>query len=106
MLPSFRGSVCSGMDYLLFKQQGGQHVSDYPINEVLSIKSLVESNIENNKTILKQLEKSLLLMEFNQEYMKKFLNDGTFTKKDLLDFYTGEDVKDRYRLIEKQINEI
>lgn len=76
------------------------------INEVLSIKSLVESNIENNKTILKQLEKSLLLMEFNQEYMKKFLNDGTLTKKDLLDFYTGEDVKDRYRLIEKQINEI
>jgi hypothetical protein len=38
--------------------------------------------------------------------MKKFLNDGTFTEKDLLDFYTGEDVKDRYRLIEKQINEI
>lgn len=76
------------------------------INEVLSIKSLVESNIENNKAILKQLEKSLLLMEFNQEYMKKFLNDGTLTKKDLLDYYTGEDVKDRYRLIEKQINEI
>jgi hypothetical protein len=76
------------------------------INEVLSIKSLVESNIENNKTILKQLEKSMLLMEFNQEYMRKFLKDGTLTKKDLLDFYTGEDVKDKYRLIEKQINEI
>lgn len=76
------------------------------INEVLSIKSLVESNIENNKTILKQLEKSMLLMEFNQEYMKKFLKDGTLTKKDLLDYYSGEDVKDKYRLIEKQINGI
>lgn len=76
------------------------------INEVLCIKSLVENNIENNKSILKQLEKSILLMEFNQEYLKKFLSDGTLTKKDLLDFYTGEDIKDKYRLIEKDINEI
>jgi hypothetical protein len=76
------------------------------INETLSIKSIVESNIENNRTILKQLEKSILLMEFNQAYLKKFLSDGTLTKKDLLDFYTGEDIKDKFRLIEKEINEI
>jgi len=76
------------------------------INEILSIKSLVLSNIENNKAILKQLEKSMLLMEFNQEYMKKFLKKGTLTKKDLLDFYMGEDVKDKYKGIEKEINEI
>ena len=75
------------------------------INEVLSIKSLVYNNIENNKAILKQLEKSILLMEFNQEYMKKFLKDGTLTKKDLLDFYSGEDIKDKYRIIEKDIEE-
>ncbi|OJX90798.1 MAG: hypothetical protein BGP01_05390 [Paludibacter sp. 47-17] len=73
------------------------------INEVLSIKSLVHSNIENNKAILKQLEKSILLMEFNQEYMKKFLIEGTLTKKDLLDFYSGEDIRDKYRIIEKEI---
>jgi hypothetical protein len=76
------------------------------INEIMTIKSLVENNIENNKSILKQLEKSILLMEFNQEYLKKFLSDGTLTKKDLLDFYTGEDIKDKFRLIEKDINEI
>lgn len=76
------------------------------INEIMSIKSLVESNINNNRAILKQLEKSLLLMEFNQEYLKKFLKDGTLTKKDLLEFYMGEDVKDRFKLIEKQIDEI
>ena len=76
------------------------------INEVLVVKSLVQQNIENNKTILKQLEKSILLMEFNQEYLKRFLNNGTLTKKDLLDFYTGEDIKDKYRLIEKEINEL
>lgn len=76
------------------------------INEVLSIKSLVLNNIDNNKAILKQLEKSMLLMEFNQEYLKRFLNQGTLTKKDLLDFYTGEDIKDKYRLIEKDIESI
>lgn len=76
------------------------------INEVLSIKSLVQNNIENNKQILKQLEKSMLLMEFNQEYMKKFLKEGTLTKKDLLDYYMGDDVKDRYKLVEKEIEGI
>ena len=76
------------------------------INEVLTIKSLVLNNIDNNKAILKQLEKSILLMEFNQEYLRKFLNDGTLTKKDLLDYYSGEDVKDKYKLIEKDINSI
>ena len=76
------------------------------INEVLSIKDLVYNNIENNKAILKQLEKSILLMEFNQEYMIKFLKDGTLTKKDLLDFYLGETIKDKFKLIEKDINEL
>jgi hypothetical protein len=70
----------------------------------LTIKSLVQKNIDNNKEILKQLEKSILLMEFNQEYLKRFLREGTLTKKDLLDFYSGEDIKDKYRLIEKEIN--
>lgn len=76
------------------------------INEVLTIKSIVQNNIDNNKSILKQLEKSMLLMEFNQEYLKRFLNEGTLTKKDLLDFYIGEDIKDKYRLIEKEINDL
>jgi hypothetical protein len=74
------------------------------LNEVLTIRNLVESNIENNKSILKQLEKSMLLMEFNQHYLKKFLNDGTLTKTDLLNYYNGEDVRDKYRLIEREIN--
>jgi hypothetical protein len=73
------------------------------IREVLTIRCLVESNIENNKQILKQLEKSLLLTEFNQKYLVKFLSDGTLTKKDLLDFYNGEEVKEKYKPIEKQI---
>lgn len=76
------------------------------INEITTIKSLIINNIENNKAILKQLEKSILLMEFNQDYLRKFLKDGTLTKKDLLDYYSGEAVKDKYKLIEKEINTI
>lgn len=74
------------------------------INEVLTIKSLVEQNIDTNKQILKQLEKGLLLMEFNREYLKRFLEDGTLSKKDMLDFYMGEGVKERYSTIEKEFN--
>ena len=73
------------------------------INETLTIRNLVEANIENNKAILKQLEKSLLLMEFNQKYLSKFLSDGKLTKKDLLDFYSGEEVKEKYKSLEKHI---
>ena len=76
------------------------------LSEVTDIKHLVLSNIENNKNILRQLEKSMLLMEFNQEYLKKFLKDGKLSKKDLLDFYMGDQIKDRYRLLEKDIESI
>lgn len=76
------------------------------INEIKAIRNLVEGNIQNNKQILKQLEKSTLLMEFNQQYLSKFLTEGTLTKKDLLDFYMGDEVKDKFKLIEKDIEEI
>jgi hypothetical protein len=76
------------------------------INEILAIKTLILNNIDNNKTILKQLEKSILLMEFNQEYLRRFLIQGTLSKSDLLDFYLGEDIKDKYRIIEKELNDL
>lgn len=76
------------------------------INEMLTIRSLVYSNIENNKAILKQLEKSMLLMEFNQGYLRKFLTDGTLTKQDLLAYYQGEVIKDKYKVIEKEIEDM
>ena len=73
------------------------------INEIKAIKSLILNNIENNKTILKQLEKSMLLMEFNQEFLIKFLKEGTLTKDSMLEFYQGESIRDRYKVIEKEI---
>ena len=76
------------------------------VQQVMSIKNLVENNIENNKTILKELEKGLLLMEFNEQYLSKFLKDGKLTKQDLLAFYQGEEIKDKYKLIETDINKL
>ena len=76
------------------------------IGEIKAIKTLVERNIDTNREILKQIEKSMLLMDFNQKYLSQFLQTGTLTKKDLLDFYMGEDVKDQYKLIEKEINNL
>jgi hypothetical protein len=74
------------------------------IQQVLSIKNLVENNIENNKTILKELEKGLLLIEFNQQYLSKFLTDGKLSKHDLLAFYQGDEVKDKFKQAESEIN--
>jgi hypothetical protein len=63
----------------------------------------VQNNIENNISILKELEKGMLLMEFNFTYLSKFLKDGTLTKQDLLQFYNGDEVKEKYQRIEKEI---
>lgn len=76
------------------------------INEITSIKALVESNIENNKQILKQLEKSMLLMEFNQDYLRKYLRTGKISKSDLLSYYSAEEVKEKFKPIEKEISGI
>jgi hypothetical protein len=45
-------------------------------------------------------------MEFNQQYLSKFLQEGTLTKKDLLEYYMGEEIKDKFKLIEREINEL
>lgn len=76
------------------------------IHEIKAIKTLVERNIDTNREILKQIEKSMMLMDFNQKYLTQFLQTGTLTKKDLLDFYMGDAVKDEFKLIEKDINNL
>ena len=64
----------------------------------------MERNIDTNREILKQIEKSMMLMDFNQKYLTQFLQKGTLTKKDLLDFYMGDAVKDEFKMIEKDID--
>ena len=76
------------------------------IGEVHKIKNLVNGNIESNKKILLQLDKSTLLMRFNQKFLTSFLKTGSLTREDLLDFYSAEEVKDEFRLIEREIKEL
>ncbi len=71
--------------------------------ELISLKTLIKTNISTNLEILKRLEKNVLMMEFNQKYLTRFIKEGTLTKKELLDFYLGEDIKDQYKIISKEI---
>lgn len=73
------------------------------IRDVLSIETLVKTNIKNNQQILKNIEKSLLSIEFNQQYLAKYLEDGYLSKADLLDFYQREEIKAKYKQIAKEI---
>ncbi len=36
----------------------------------------------------------------------KFLAEGTLTKEDMLAFYAGDEVKERFRLIEREIGDL
>ena len=73
------------------------------IRDVQNIEMLVKTNIKNNQQILKNIEKSLLSIEFNQQYLVKYLEDGALSKADLLDFYQREDIRAKYKLISKEI---
>lgn len=74
--------------------------------DMVLVKHLVISNIDNMKQILAQIEKGILLAEFNQRYLIKFLAEGTLTKEDMLAFYAGEEVKERFRLVEREIGDL
>lgn len=75
------------------------------IRDVQGIEGLVRNNIKNNQQILKSIEKSLLSIEFNQQYLTKYLEDGILGKQDLLDFYQREDIRTKYKLIAKEIEQ-
>ena len=45
-------------------------------------------------------------MEFNGRYLAKFIKDGTLSKQDLIRFYTGDDIRDRFRAIDQEIREL
>lgn len=76
------------------------------IRDVQNVEMLVKTNIKNNQQILKSIEKSLLSIEFNQQYLVKYLEDGVLSKADLLDFYQREEIRAKYKLILKEIESI
>ena len=76
------------------------------IREVQNVEILVKNNIKNNQQILKNIEKGLLSIEFNQQYLVKYLEDGTLSKADLLEFYQREEIRAKYKLISKEIENL
>lgn len=75
------------------------------IKDVQSIRGLVQSNIRNNQQILKNIEKSLMSIEFTQQYLAKYLEDVYLGKADLLEFYQREDIRTKYKLLTKEIDQ-
>ena len=75
------------------------------IRDVQSIEGLVKNNIKNNQQILKNIEKSLLSIEFDQQYLTKYLRDGFLSKADLLDYYQRDDIRTKYKLLAKEIEQ-
>ena len=76
------------------------------IRDVQNVEILVKNNIKNNQQILKNIEKGLMSIEFNQQYLVKYLEDGTLSKADLLEFYQREEIRAKYKLISKEIENI
>lgn len=75
------------------------------IKDVQAIRVLVQSNIKNNQQILKNIEKSVLSIEFTQQYLVKYLEDGFLSKSDLLEFYQREDIRTKYKVLSKDIEQ-
>lgn len=75
------------------------------IRDVQGIESLVRANIKNNQQVLKNIEKSLLSIEFNQQYLVKYMQDGYLNKADLLEFYQREDIRAKYKALAKEIEQ-
>ena len=73
------------------------------LKDILTVRNMVEENISHNQRILKQLSQSMLSMEFSREYLLNFLKEGTIGRADLLQFYQGGDLKDKFKPIEEEI---
>ena len=73
------------------------------LEQIAGIQGLVERSIATSRDILSRLKKGQLSIEFSREYLLKFLAEKTLSKLDLLEFYTGGDVKRKYASIESDL---
>lgn len=73
------------------------------LTSIVNIKRIVESNIQNCKDILFEIEKSVLSIQFNKKYLEKFLNTGELTRQDLLDFYNEDSVREKFKALREDI---
>jgi hypothetical protein len=75
-------------------------------NRLADIRSLIEDGIKKSQEVLGRLEQGRLSLEFCSSYLKKFLETGTLTRNDLLDFYSGKDLKLKYQPIHDDITSL
>jgi len=73
------------------------------MDNYVAMRKNVEKIISSSQDILLQLNKSLLMVEFTEQYLKRFLEEGGLSGQDLLDFYMAEEVREKYSAIEKDI---
>ena len=76
------------------------------LRESLNVRDLVAQNMENCREILRSVNKSLLLAEFCSEYLGEFLKTGTLSANDLLAFYEGGDLRERFKPVEAEIESL
>lgn len=72
-------------------------------NRLLEIRSIVEDGIKKSQDVISRLEQGSLSLDFCRAYLKKFLETGTLSKSDLLDFYSGKELRVKYQSIHDEI---
>ena len=73
-------------------------------NRLADIRSLVKDGIKKSQEVLSRLEQGCLSLDFCRGYLTKFLKTGTLTRNDLLNFYSGNDLKSKYQPIYESIS--
>lgn len=68
-----------------------------------NVRRLVEANIKNSLDTLKEMNKALMVVEFSQKFLLRFLDQGTLTAAELLEYYNGDDIRESYKQVEKEI---
>jgi hypothetical protein len=67
---------------------------------------MIESSIQASKDILTELDKGFLSLEFSKLYFDKFLQTGQLSKQDLLDFYSEDDVRLKFKLLKDELDSL
>ena len=72
----------------------------HDIEDMISITKQCDAIDKANNAIRDTLKKSLLSFQFTQKYLEKFKQDGEITSADLLAFYNGEEIKEKFAALQ------
>lgn len=72
----------------------------HDIEDMVSITKQCDAIDKANNAIRDTLKKSLLSFQFTQKYLEKFKQDGELTSADLLAFYNGEEIKEKFAALQ------